>query len=427
MKKVLHLSSQRPSLTGSGITLDALVRHAAAAGWKQCVSVGVPADDAAPEVGGLEADRIHPVFFGGSGKVGSGGGSGCAGSAGAECTLEFPVPGMSDVMPYASTRFRDMSPDQLAAYRETWREHVRRLVDEFRPDVAHSHHVWIMSSLLKDVAPDLPVVVHCHATGLRQMALCPHLADEVRAGCRRNDRFVVLHRAHAKELAGTIGVPEERIHIVGAGFREDLFHVRGREATDDGGGQRLLYVGKYSASKGLPWLLDAVEGLASAHPGLELHVAGSGAGPEAEALEERMRALAPRVHLHGHLAQPELADLMRRCAVCVLPSFYEGLPLVLVEALACGCRLVATTLPGIVEQLAPHLGDDLDLVPMPRLTGVDNPEAADIPEFVRGLRDAIARSIGKGPAGSPGTSLDHFTWKAVFNRVEIIWKEVVNG
>ena len=48
---------------------------------------------------------------------------------------------------------------------------------------------------------------------------------------------------------------------------------------------------------------------------------------------------------------------MRRCAVCVLPSFYEGVPLVLVEAAACGCRIVATALPGVIEQIAPYLND----------------------------------------------------------------------
>ena len=41
----------------------------------------------------------------------------------------------------------------------------------------------------------------------------------------------------------------------------------------------------------------------------------------------------------------------------VLPSFYEGVPLVLAEAAACGCRLVATALPGVREALAPRFRD----------------------------------------------------------------------
>jgi len=64
MPTVLHVLSQRPSLTGSGITLDALVRNAEAAGWNQHVIVGVPADDPTPDVGNLPPSRIHPLRFG---------------------------------------------------------------------------------------------------------------------------------------------------------------------------------------------------------------------------------------------------------------------------------------------------------------------------------------------------------------------------
>ena len=65
--RVLHILSQRPSLTGSGITLDAIVRHASATGWEQRVVVGVPAGDSRPEVGGLAPDEIRPLIFGDAG------------------------------------------------------------------------------------------------------------------------------------------------------------------------------------------------------------------------------------------------------------------------------------------------------------------------------------------------------------------------
>jgi len=402
--RVLHLLSQRPSLTGSGITLDAIVRHAGAAGWEQRVVVGAPSDDSAPEIGGLDDDHILPLAFGAG-------------------RLPFAVPGMSDVMPYPSTVFGAMTDHEVERYRSEWRRHLRAVIGSFAPDVIHSHHVWLMSSLLKDIAPNIPVVTQCHATGLRQMALVPSLAPEVRSGCARNDAFVVLHQGHADNLARRLDITAERIHVVGAGYRDDLFHPRGR---DPGQSSALLYIGKYSAAKGLPWLLDAFERLSLHDPDLRLHIAGDGAGDEAGSLRERMRTMAPGVVRHGQLAQAELAELMRRSTVCVLPSFFEGLPLVLVEALASGCRLVATDLPGVVDELAPRIGDALELVELPAMAGIDNPVPAELPAFVDRLEAGIERALQAPPLGDQTGILASFTWPAVFERIEHVWHRLID-
>ncbi len=403
--KVLHLLSQRPLLTGSGITLDAQVSCASAAGWQQRVVCGIPAADPTPAVGDLRPEHIHPLLF-------------------ETPDLDFPLPGMSDVMPYRSSRFSALTAGQLDGYRDSWRRHLDGVLASFLPDVIHSHHVWLLSALIKDLAPELPLVIQCHATGLRQMELCPHLAEEVCLGCRRGDGFLVLHRGHARELARRLDVPAGRIHLVRTGFREDLFHAAGLAADRSG---QLLYTGKYSAAKGLPALLDAVEGLSRRFPGIRLHVAGGGAGEQADRLRRRMQALAPVVVLHGQLPQAELADLMRRCAVCVLPSFFEGVPLVLVEALACGCRLVATALPGVEAELAPHLGSNLDLVPLPPLLGPDQPDPQGLPTFVARLETTLGAALARRPLDGSNLprpeALDPFTWRAAFARVEAIWRE----
>jgi len=405
-RTVLHVLSQRPSLTGSGVTLDALGRHAAHR-WNQHAVVGVPSGEPIEDLPGVDPQRVHPLAFG-------------------EPPLDFRVPGMSDVMPYQSTVFSKMTTPQLAAYREGWRRHLGRVLDLARPDVIHAHHIWILGALLKDLAPDIPLVLHCHATGLRQATLCPHLAEEVRRGCARADHFAVLHGDHATDLADALGVAPARIHVVGAGYRDDLFHARGRgRGRDRSAGTDLVYIGKYSRSKGLPWLLDALEPLADRHPSVTLHVAGSGAGPEADALRRRMEGLAPRVVLHGHLPQARLADLLRRCHVLALPSLYEGVPLVLAEALACGCRLVATRLPGVESQIAPHLGPWLELVDLPRLQTVDTPEPEDTQAFVARLVQGLDAALGKPPASPQDAALAPFTWKAVFARVEAVWREAL--
>lgn len=406
---VLHVLSQRPSLTGSGVALDALVRHADREGWRQAVVVGVPGDETETNVGGLPPDRIRPLRFD-------------------RGPLPYPIPGMSDVMPYRSTRFSSLDEHQLEAYRGAWRAHLAEALAAERPDVIHAHHVWLVGALLKDLAPDVPVVTHCHATGFRQMALCPHMALEVRDGVRRNDAFCVLHEGHAAELARILDVAPERVHVVGNGYRDDLFHARG--AAPDRAGN-LLYIGKSSDAKGVPWLLDAVERLAAERPGLRLHMAGGGAGEEAERIQRRVDGLGGLVRHHGQLSQPELAELMRACAVCVLPSFYEGVPLVLVEAAATGCRLVCTRLPGVMDQLAPALGEAMELVALPRLEAVDVPHGPDLPRFVDDLAAALARALDAPPldTGSAwfATALAPFAWGRVYDRVARIWRALMEG
>jgi glycosyltransferase involved in cell wall biosynthesis len=329
---------------------------------------------------------------------------------------------MSDVMPYPSTRFSAMTAEQLEQYRARWREHLRGVLEGLRPDVIHAHHAWIVGSLLRDLAPTTPLVLHGHGTELRQLELCPHLAGEVTAGCRRADRFALLHDEHARRYRETYGLRDEQVTVVGAGYREDLFHARGRA---DDPGPTIFYAGKLSRAKGLPWLLDAVERLARTRPDVRLHVAGSGAGAQSDALRARMQALTPHVVAHGQLGQAELGELCRTAAVFVLPSFSEGLPLVLVEALACGCRLVATRLPGVVSGLAEPLGDALELVDPPRMLRVDEPDPRGLPAFVEALAVVLDRALQRGPVGAaipPG--LERFTWSAVFRRVEALWREL---
>ncbi len=398
--KILHLISQRPGRTGSGVILDSMVRCAGRARWTQAVALGTPAEDLLPEVGGLATESIHPLIF-------------------ENGDLDFPVPGMSDVMPYPSTQFSLMNSDLLDRYRLAWREHLTTVIKSFQPDLIHSHHLWILSSMVKDLAPGIPQVIQCHATGFRQMELCPHLAEEVKTGCARADHFQVLSEEHARRLADELGGNPDRIDVLPSGYREDLFHRRGRSGDNS---NRILYVGKLSHAKGLPWLLDAFDRLRVDHPAIELHVAGSGAGPETDNLERRLRGMRGAVY-HGMVDQSALGALMRKAEICVLPSFYEGVPMVLIEALACGCKLISTDLPGVRDRIAPVAASALISVKLPRLLGIDEPLGEDLPQFVEDLARAISRALD-APTPEP-VDLSEFDGKTAFRKTEAIWRKLL--
>jgi glycosyltransferase involved in cell wall biosynthesis len=392
----LHLLSQRPLLTGSGVTLDSLARQAEKRGWKQAFIVGSPAKDSVAEIAGLDA--VEEVRFG-------------------QGDLDFPVVGMSDVMPYESKRWSELGTPELERYRDAWQRAIAAAIEKYRPNLIHSNHVWLMSSILKDVT-DLPVVTHCHGTGLRQMQLCPHLRENVINGCRRNDRFLALHGQQRRQLAELLNVSPDTVTTVGAGYAENIFF---EEPESSRRRNAVVYAGKLSDAKGLGPLLDAIAGLKN----VELHVAGAGTGAEAEAIEARMRELGDKVVFHGRLDQWALAKLLRQSAVFVLPSFYEGLPLVVIEALACGSRVVATNLPGIVDEIAPVVGKHLELVDLPPLTGPDRPVPSQVPAFTSRLRYALERAVAAGPIDQVDTT--RFSWEGVFGRVEAVWAELLEA
>lgn len=137
-----------------------------------------------------------------------------------------------------------------------------------------------------------------------------------------------------------------RFHIVHCGVEP----ARYRASAHDG--QRLLFVGRLAAVKGVPLLLEAMAALAPRFPALRLTLIGD--GPERAALEAQARALglAERVDFLGYRSQSEVAEALSEADVFALPSFAEGLPVVLMEALAAQVPVVTTQIAGVPELVA---------------------------------------------------------------------------
>jgi glycosyltransferase involved in cell wall biosynthesis len=109
---------------------------------------------------------------------------------------------------------------------------------------------------------------------------------------------------------------------------------------------------------------------------------------------------------------------------------FEGLPLVVLEALASGCRVVATDLPGVMEVLGDVRNDAITLVRTPRLRNMDQPYPEDLPAFERGLARALETQM-KRALQSPRIDLAAiedklaaFTWRGIFAKIEKVYDDV---
>ena len=406
--KILHLISQHPESTGSGFYLQNIIRQATVRGHRNYLVAGV-SDNQLPQLKCIDRASCQFVHFS------------------QDTTLNFSIPGMSDVMPYPSSRFSSLSPAQLDDYEKVFEDTLQQAVTTFIPDIIHSHHLWIASSVARKYCPDIPMVTSCHSTELRQFSQCPHLRTRVLHPCRQIDRILSLGCNQALEITKTYSIDREKIDIVGGGYADDLFQFHPKKSSAP---IQLLYGGKLSFAKGVDWLLRTINNLKGFD--IHLHLAGSGTGEEARQCLELASREIDKVTVHGRISQQELAYLMGRCHIFILPSFYEGLPLVLLEALASGCRIITTDLQGCRELLGKADPDLVEFVQLPELRTIDSPYPEDRPILEERLGEGVKRMIKRVqrmPSPDPNqiqTITSRFGWQSVFTRIERAYKKVLS-
>jgi glycosyltransferase involved in cell wall biosynthesis len=332
---------------------------------------------------------------------------------------------MSDVMPYRSSLFSALKGRQLAAYKAEFIRVLDQCLHRFRPDILHTNHLFLLSALVRKRFPELPMVTTCHGTDLRQFEQCPHLRWFVGHYCRRIDKIIALSADQKKDIRRVYDIPDDTIAVIGGGYDESLFNRGPRRAART---VQVLYAGKLNRSKGVPWLLRSLMTITDRD--WHLHIAGSGSGPEYAECIDLAGRLGGRVTLHGHVSHRRLADLMKQAHIQVLPSFFEGLPLVLFEGLASGCRIIATELPGFRDIFGQTRSDTVRLIPLPPLETIDRPYRKDETRLTGMLADSLVEMIA-AVQRSPDMHDPHaeriaadYTWTRVFERTLSVYEEI---
>lgn len=389
--RILNISAQKPHSTGSGFYLTETVRCFSAMGHTVGVVAGIYPQDTVCFPEGVE---FFPVYF-------------------STPALPFNIAGMSDEMPYPSTTYRSMTEDMANRFRTSFESALKEAVSRFCPDVIICHHLYFLSAIARELFPDMPMWGICHGTDLRQMYTSPFMLNYIRTNIARLNKVCCLHDAQRQAVSNCYGIPLSRTIVVGAGFNGEIFFDRHiRKPHNE---LRLVYAGKISDKKGIYCLIDALKASGLPRGSVTLRMAGGWPGEE-----HRLRAIKAieasghHITLLGPLSQAELAEEFSLGDVFVLPSFSEGFPLVLAEAMACGMASICTDLPGIrprMDALCP--GCPITFVDPPVMLDPDTPDPLKLPEFTARLLDAILSA--RRPSTPP--DLSAFTWQGVCERI----------
>jgi glycosyltransferase involved in cell wall biosynthesis len=223
---------------------------------------------------------------------------------------------------------------------------------------------------------------------------------------RRAHRVICLTEAMRDETIRRYGVDPARIAVVPNGVDTTRVSPTLVLRRDD----ELLFIGRLTSQKNAGALIGAAAVLRDRGRPVRVRIVGD--GEDRARLEEQVRALGlPDVVFEGRLDAGQVGEAYRRATALVMPSTHEGMPLVLLEAMASGTPVVASALPEIVE-----VGGDAVLA-------VPDPGPASLADALTTVLDSPG--LRERLSSAALTRVSAFGWPAVAAIVDGLYREVI--
>lgn len=289
-----------------------------------------------------------------------------------------------------------------------------RIIREQRIDVIHAH--WLLpqglvAALIKVTRPKAPPVL-CTSHGADLFSLQGRLLLKMKKWIvHQCDHLAVVSHSMKKNLL-ELGISPEKVDVAPMGV-----DLSSRFVPDEARRKpnALVFAGRLVEKKGLTFLLEALPSVLNQHPRVNLIIAGT--GPE----ETRLRAQAKNLNILEHIEflgpvkNQELPSVFRSGSLAVFPFVVtssgdqEGLGLVMIEALGCGCAVIASDLQAVKDVI------------IDGKTGKTVPPA-DPEELARAITELLDNPDLGNRLANEGRQwvLDRFDWSvATENYVEI--------
>lgn len=248
----------------------------------------------------------------------------------------------------------------ISCYSQYWgiKKLVRSLIDEFKPNILHTHAATApgyLGLMIKKMY-DLPLICCLRGCDINTYPFYDrfsmYLTKKLISGA---DQLLSVSNA-LKKTANTIEKPKREIRVVYNGCDSDTFVFRKEYRTqirnELGISEKdkvLIFIGSLSKEKGILELMAAFTKVNSTKANLHLVIIGN--GPEQLRIQNIVAShnIETKVHIIGCRPHDEIPKYLSSADIFALPSHTEGLPNVVLEAMACELPVIATRVGGIPE------------------------------------------------------------------------------
>ena len=301
---------------------------------------------------------------------------------------------------------------------------VNRLFKSLEPDFDLLH---VHGALVPVIDTTIPTVFTSHGTENRDIEntqvksfhflvvkiLRRQLLDVERSLLHQADVIIAVSRSCAEELTRFYRL-DKGITVVGAGVDSTVF-TPAREKQM--GEPYILYTGRWETRKGLVDLIESARYVCQKHSNMKYVLVGKGT------IEKMLRTMVSKLELEQNFSfvgyvsdRNRLIEYYRNATIYILPSYYEGLPTSLLEAMACGIPSIATNVEGNSEVITD--GETGLLVP-PR-------DPKSLAEATLKLLDDEELRHRIGANGREHVA-NNYDWESIIDRIESIYSAIAGS
>lgn len=292
---------------------------------------------------------VHPIFFKYKDNV--------------EGQIEFNVP-CFDQYPTSDIVFYDMSKEQLKIYEDEFRKALEEEIENFKPDIIHTQHIWIWSSIVTEY--NIPTVITSHGSDMMgydiDNSFYPYCikaingADKVITISKKNHEVVLERFPEAREKSITLkNGYDPKIFFLQNLDRQQVLKEFG---IDKKYNKIVMFAGRLTENKGIDVLLNAAK---KYEDGETLTIIAGGGGLLPDLIKQVKELQLKDVFFARDQTQVSLSKLYNISDVLAVPSRVEGFGLVAIEALACGLPVVATNQGGMTDFINEKVGALVDV------------------------------------------------------------------
>ncbi len=307
---------------------------------------------------------------------------------------------------------------------------VRYLMSVPRPDVIEIRNNFYWVPFIRRNFPQSRIILKMHNDFLFAY---PKLLQNYRSLLHQTDHILVISDFLRRKIIKHCPELDDRITVVHEGVDQELFRPLDSQSADLAALRKQLsltfqdkvfiYVGRITENKGVHLLIDAFKQVAAQRDNVKLLVVGSswfegsGSTPYIRKIAAASKVLGSKIRFTGYVPHDELNNYYNLADICVVPSILqEAFGLINLEAMACGCAVIASKVGGI-----PEIIDDGE-------TGV-LVEPDDAVALAQAMMDLVSDAHFRDYLRKNASLRvkNHFQWSRVAQESECIYSELVSS